>query len=99
MRTLSPDEHVGRPPSWKRTGLEDPQPRLHDLTDSHAAWLIAAGAPLPVIQQRLGHEKITTMTDTYGQVLPDVQRGGGRRCILGVPPAARAPMRNTNSER
>lgn len=54
--------------------LDDPQPRLHDLRHSHVAWLIAAGAPLPVIQARLGHEKISTTIDTYGHLLPDVQR-------------------------
>jgi integrase len=54
--------------------LADPQPRLHDLRHSHVAWLIAQGAPLPVIQARLGHEKITTTIDTYGHLLPDLQR-------------------------
>lgn len=55
------------------TGLE-PKPRIHDLRHSHVAWLIAAGAPLPVIQARLGHEKITTTIDTYGHLLPDIQQ-------------------------
>jgi integrase len=48
--------------------------RLHDLRHSHVAWLIADGVPLPVIQARLGHEKITTTIDTYGHLLPDLQR-------------------------
>lgn len=56
------------------SGIREPYPRLHDLRHSHVAWLIAAGAPLPVIQARLGHEKITTTIDTYGHLLPDVQR-------------------------
>jgi len=30
-------------------------PRIHDLRHTHASWLIAAGRPLPSIQQRLGH--------------------------------------------
>lgn len=45
-------------------------PRVHDLRHSHAAWLISAGVPLPVIQQRLGHESITTTVDLYGGLLP-----------------------------
>ena len=53
------------------SGLEQPYPRLHDLRHSHVAWLIAAGVHLPVIQARLGHEKITTTIDTYGGLLPD----------------------------
>lgn len=56
------------------SGIREPFPRFHDLRHSHCAWLIAAGASLPVIQARLGHEKITTTIDTYGHLLPDVQR-------------------------
>lgn len=69
-------------------GLDDPQPRLHDLRHSHVAWLIAAGVPLPVIQQRLGHEKITTTIDTYGHLMPDVQRAAADAAsmVLRRPP-------------
>lgn len=56
------------------SGLREPWPRLHDLRHSHVAWLIAAGVPLPVIQRRLGHEKIATTIDTYGHLTPDLQR-------------------------
>lgn len=56
------------------SGIRAPHPRLHDLRHSHVAWLIAAGVSLPVIQARLGHEKITTTIDTYGHLLPDIQR-------------------------
>jgi integrase len=47
------------------------QPRIHDLRHTHASWLINAGVPLPVIQQRLGHESITTTVDRYGHLSPD----------------------------
>jgi integrase len=46
-------------------------PMIHDLRHSHASWLIAAGMPLPYIQARLGHEKITTTVDVYGHLVPD----------------------------
>lgn len=45
------------------------RPRIHDLRHTHAAWLISAGVPLPVVQQRLGHESITTTVDIYGGLL------------------------------
>lgn len=45
-------------------------PCFHSLRHSHAAWLISAGVPLPVIQQRLGHESITTTVNLYGGILP-----------------------------
>jgi integrase len=56
------------------SGIREPYPRLHDLRHTHVAWLIALGTPLPVIQARLGHEKITTTIDTYGHLLPELQK-------------------------
>lgn len=60
--------------SCANSGIREPFPRLHDLRHSHVAWLVAQGKPLPVIQARLGHEKIATTIDTYGHLLPDLQR-------------------------
>lgn len=77
---------------WRRkstAGLDDPKPRLHDLRHSHVAWLIAAGVPLPVIKARLGHEKITTTIDTYGHLLPDIQRAAADAAGLVF---SRAPL-------
>lgn len=67
-----------------QSGIREPYPRLHDLRHSHVAWLIAAGVPggLAVIQARLGHEKITTTIDTYGHLLPDLQRAAGEAAGL-----------------
>lgn len=61
----------------KAAGLQPvgKRPRIHDLRHCHASWLIAMGRPLPYIQARLGHEKITTTVDTYGHLLPDAQQG------------------------
>lgn len=68
-----------------------PHPRIHDLRHSHVAWLIAEGVPLPVIQARLGHEKITTTIDTYGHLLPDIQRAAAdaASAVLGNRPTPR----------
>jgi integrase len=44
-------------------------PRFHDLRHTHAAWLISAGVPLPVIQKRLGHKSIKITVDVYGGLL------------------------------
>lgn len=44
------------------------KPRPHDLRHSCASWMIAAGVPLPVIQQHLGHESITTTISIYGHL-------------------------------
>lgn len=44
------------------------KPRIHDLRHSCASWMIAAGVPLPVIQQHMGHESISTTVDIYGHL-------------------------------
>jgi integrase len=41
-------------------------PRVHDLRHTCVSWLIEARVPLPVIQNRLGHESIKTTVDVYG---------------------------------
>jgi integrase len=70
--------------SVAESGIREPYPRLHDIRHSHVAWLIAAGVPggLAMIQARLGHEKITTTIDTYGHLLPDLQRAAGEAAGL-----------------
>ena len=42
--------------------------RIHDLRHSNASWLIAAGLPLPVIRDRLGHDDIKTTVNIYGHL-------------------------------
>ena len=44
------------------------RPRVHDLRHTHVSWLIEDHVPLPVIQQRLGHESIKTTVDVYGHL-------------------------------
>jgi integrase len=75
--------------SVQLSGINEPPPRLHDIRHSHVAWLIAAGASLPVIQARLGHEKITTTIDTYGHLMPDIQRAAADAAGLVF---SRAPL-------
>jgi len=71
------DEHIGRNwfrrmvwrPACKAAGLPD-APRFHDLRHSHASWLLAGGADLQVVKERLGHASIMT-TQRYLHTLPD----------------------------
>jgi integrase len=71
------DEHIGRNwfrrMVWKRAcvsaGLAD-LPHFHDLRHSHASWLLAGGADLQVVKERLGHASIMT-TQHYLHTLPD----------------------------
>lgn len=47
---------------------------LQDLRHSHATLLIAAGEPVKVVQERLGHHSAAFTQDTYQHVLPGMQR-------------------------
>jgi integrase len=51
-------------PATARAKLS-PRPRIHDLRHTCASWLIAAGRPLPAVQQHLGHESIQTTIEVY----------------------------------
>lgn len=70
----------------------DPAPGIHALRHSSVAWLIAAGVSLPVIQARLGHEKITTTIDTYGHLLPDLHVAAANAAELALPDGSQGSL-------
>jgi integrase len=55
---------------WERAGspTTGPRPTFHSLRHSHVASLIADGAPLKAVQQRIGHGSIRVTYDTYGHL-------------------------------
>ncbi len=50
-----------------------PRIHLHSLRHGHAAHLLAAGANVKVVSERLGHSSVSFTLDTYGHVLPGQQ--------------------------
>lgn len=54
-------------PARKAAGLDGV--RIHDLRHAHASWLLAGGADLQVVKDRLGHASIAT-TEKYLHSLP-----------------------------
>src|SRR5665647_441823 len=56
-------------PALKRSGLDFPV-RVHDLRHAHASWLLAGGADLKSVMERMGHAQIMT-TQKYLHTLPD----------------------------
>jgi integrase len=52
----------------KRAGL--PAIRLHDLRHSYATAALAAGVPVKVVSQRIGHADITVTLKVYAHVMP-----------------------------
>ncbi len=56
-------------PAVQRSGVDFPV-RMHDLRHAHASWLLAGGADLKTVMERMGHSQIMT-TQKYLHTLPD----------------------------
>lgn len=56
-------------PAVARSGV-DFAVRMHDLRHAHASWLLAGGADLKTVMERMGHSQIMT-TQKYLHTLPD----------------------------
>jgi integrase len=71
-RALHPHSFIT---AFQRLVLESglPRIRLHDLRHSHATIALAAGVPVKVISERLGHESPAFTQRQYLHVLPSMQ--------------------------
>jgi integrase len=58
-------------PLLKRAGLS--RIRFHDLRHTNATLLLAAGTPVKVVSERLGHADTATTMNFYQHVLPTMQ--------------------------
>ena len=75
-RTRDTDGHIPR--DWFRNQVWKPAlaeagvaaVRPHDLRHAHASWLLAGGADLQAVKERLGHASIAT-TEKYLHTPPD----------------------------
>jgi integrase len=76
-RTVDTDGHIPRDwfrlkvwkPTIQRAGITF-SVRAHDLRHAHASWLLAGGADLQMVKDRLGHGSIAT-TEKYLHTLPE----------------------------
>ncbi len=76
-RTVDTDGHLPRRwflttiwhPTLQAAGL-DTSVRVHDLRHAHASWLLAGGADIQTVKERLGHGSLRT-TEKYLHTLPD----------------------------
>lgn len=65
-------QSVNLPKICKSIGIK---PRsFHTLRHTHATILLAAGVHPKIVQERLGHSKISTTLDTYSHVIPGMQK-------------------------
>jgi len=103
-RAADEDQHIGR--NWFRRMVWRPAcqaadltdlPHFHDLRHSHASWLLAGGADLQVVKERLGHASIMT-TQRYLHTLPEADETAveafTRIRSRSTKPAARMPRRS-----
>jgi site-specific recombinase XerD len=78
-RAVDTDGHIGRDwfrrnvwlPALKAAGVGFPV-TPHGLRHAHASWLLAGGADLQVVKERLGHASIAT-TQKYLHTLPETE--------------------------
>jgi integrase len=77
-RTVDTDGHIPR--DWFRNQVWTPardaaqlgiRLRVHDLRHAHASWLLAGGADLQAVKERMGHGSIRT-TERYLHTLEDM---------------------------
>ena len=52
----------------------DPSAKAHGLRHAMATRLLAAGVPIKVVQERLGHTRAATTTDRYGHYVRAADR-------------------------
>ncbi|MGH9038956.1 MAG: tyrosine-type recombinase/integrase [Acidimicrobiia bacterium] len=78
--------------------------RLHGVRHTHASLLIAAGVPVKVVSERLGHASPTFTIETYQHVLPGMQADAAKlfeHLIArdAVLPAAHSPVESRKKPR
>jgi len=85
----------------RRAGVS--QIRLHDLRHTHGTLLIAAGVPVKVVSERLGHATPTYTIETYQHVLPGMQADAARvfeqLIVPGLLPASEPPVEGREKHR
>ena len=85
--------------TWDREPSKVPLgkvPRIHDLRHSNASWLLEQGVGIDVVQQMLGHEKITTTVDLYGHISNERSKAAAASIgqVLRKPPVALSIVEN-----
>jgi len=77
--------------------------RLHDVRHTHGTLLIAAGVPVKVVSERLGHATPAFTIDTYQHVLPGMQAAAARvfeeLIVPAVLPAAQTSEKTREKRR
>jgi integrase len=65
-------------------GNELPRIRFHDLRHTHATQLLKSNVHPKIVQERLGHEDISTTLNLYSHVLPGMQDAAAKSVDLAL---------------
>ncbi len=76
-----------------RSGL--PHIRFHDLRHTHASLLVAAGVPVKVVSERLGHVHLSFTIHTYQHLLPGMSAEAAHRFADLIKPVDSNGSRST----
>jgi integrase len=60
-------------------GTKLPRIRFHDLRHTHATQLLKSNVHPKIVQERLGHEDVSTTLNLYSHVLPGMQDDAAKR--------------------
>lgn len=79
--------YVSRQFASLAAGCSLPVIRLHDLRHTNASLALAAGVPLKVVSQRLGHSSTAITSNLYTHVIPAVARDAANRigALIAIP--------------
>lgn len=65
-----------------------PPIRLHDLRHGAASLMLAAGVPMKIVSETLGHSTTALSADTYSSVFPEVAAAAAEQTAAMVPRSA-----------
>ena len=65
----------------RKLGLDQ---RFHDLRHTHATVMLLQGVHPKVVQERLGHSKMSTTMDLYSHVMPSMQKDAVQRFDIAL---------------
>jgi len=88
--------HVSRWFNRHVKAAKAPRVRFHDLRHTHASLLLAAGVPVKVVSERLGHHEPGFTMNVYQHLIPGQQRDHLQR-VADAAESARPRLRVANA--